>query len=63
MTFTGREKFITQALTETSTLFERVVIMDIGRIKKDILVDTLRTVVITRFIEYSKAPKQAFPTP
>lgn len=29
MTSTGREKFITQALTETSTLFERVVIMDI----------------------------------
>jgi hypothetical protein len=39
MTSTGREKFITQALMETSTLFERVVIMEIlEELRNNILV-------------------------
>lgn len=39
MTSTGREKFVTQALVETSTLFERIVIMEIlEELRNNILV-------------------------
>ncbi|KAG2132306.1 uncharacterized protein EDB93DRAFT_1177042 [Suillus bovinus] len=42
MTFKGRERFVTEALKETSTLFERVVIMDIlEELRDDILVGRL----------------------
>lgn len=42
MSSTGRERFITQALKETSTLFERVLIMEIlEELRSDILVGSL----------------------